>query len=84
VSGVVMLIILFILPDLMAHRIGGPYAKAIDKALDSIRIYSVALGVIGQGIGFLIVRGGDKFLRDAEVQLLHKKEAEKTDDPGKP
>lgn len=73
VGLVVMFIGMFFLPMAKANA-GGPdkYGALLQHVLKYLRVYSVALGVAGQGLGFLIIKGKNKFLRDAEQKLLIK------------
>jgi len=45
------------------------YAKWFKKFLKYLRFYSVILGVVGQGLGFIIIRKGEKWLREEEIKV---------------
>ena len=80
VGLVVTFIAMFVLPSIKQNA-GGPdkYGPTLKHILMYLRIYAVALGVLAQGLGFLIIKGGDKYLRDAENKLMNPT----TDDKGK-
>lgn len=80
VGLIVTFIAMFILPSIKQNA-GGPdkYGPALKHVLMYLRIYAVIVGVLGQGLGFLIIKGGDKYLRDAENKLMNPT----TDDKGK-
>ena len=70
VGLITVLIAMFILPDILANTgEDKQYGKVLQNILDYMRGYSVFLGVICQGLGFLIIRKGEKFLRDEEKKL---------------
>lgn len=69
IGGIIVVAAMFILPDLMAYGSSGKYYKAIQNALHSLRIYSIGLGVVSMGLGFLIAGTGDKALKYAEAKL---------------
>lgn len=76
VGFIVVFIAMFILPEIIAMaQTGnqeGAYAKIINNVLGRLRIYSVALGILGQGLGFIMIRKGEKFLREEEEKLKDK------------
>jgi hypothetical protein len=77
VGFIIVFICMFILPEIMAMAQAGNqegmYAKVINNVVGRLRIYSVGIGILGQGIGFLIIRKGEKYLRDEEEKLLKEK-----------
>jgi len=83
VGFIVVLIAMFVLPDTLAlaesgRAAGTKYAMIVDGVLDRLRLYSVFLGIIGQGLGFILIRKGEKFLREQEVveEVAAKKSAD--------
>jgi len=74
VGFIVILIAMFVVPDIVAAAAGGRYSTIAKNILSSLRAYSIALGIVSQSAGFLIVRRGDKYMRDAETQLLKGKQ----------
>ncbi len=71
VGFLVVGIAMFVLPDSLAlaesgKLSGSKYSAVVENILDRLRLFSVALGVVGQGLGFIIVRKGEKFLREQE------------------
>lgn len=69
VVGLIMIAIaMFIFPDFMASTSAGKYSAIVANVLRWLRICSVGVGILAQGAGFLIVRKGDRYLRDAEEQ----------------
>lgn len=71
IGSVVVLIAVFVFPDILRNsRLeSGEYGEQIKKVIDWLRVYSVILGVISQGLGFAIVRKSEqKYLRDYEGQ----------------
>jgi hypothetical protein len=91
VGIITILIVMFILPDIIAHQqttaADGTikYNAAINKVLSWLRASSVGLGVVAQGLGFIIIRKGDQYLKDAEQTLLKKNNLKpvKKDNDGK-
>lgn len=79
VGFLVVFICMFILPEVIAQSQANTesmYFRIIKNVTDRLRIYSVAIGVIGQGLGFIIIRKGEKFLREQEKEEIKKKEDE--------
>jgi len=77
VGFLVVFIAMFVLPDSLAlaqsgKLTGTKYSQVVEGILDRLRLFSVALGVVGQGLGFIIVRKGEKFLREQEVEETKK------------
>ena len=76
VGFIIVFIAMFILPEVIALANGGTdksvYAKIINNVTGRLRIYSVGLGIIGQGLGFIIIRKGEKFLREEEEKIKDK------------
>lgn len=80
VGLLVTFIAMFILPSIKQNAGGvDKYGPTLKHVLMYLRIYAVFLGVIAQSLGFVIVRGGEKYLRDAEEKLINPT----TDDKGK-
>lgn len=76
VGLVVIFIAMFVFPNIVAastlpagDNAEVEYAKWFKKFLKYLRFYSVGLGVIGQGLGFIIIRKGEKWLREEEVKI---------------
>lgn len=74
VSNIVMLIAMFLLPNIIAVAQNAPenssrYERIAQDVIKWLRVFSVALGVLGQGIGFLIVNKGQRYLKDAEKKI---------------
>lgn len=78
VGFIIVFIAMFILPEIIAMAQSGNdnsvYSKLINNILGRLRIYSVGLGVLGQGAGFIIIRKGEKFLREEEQKIADKKD----------
>jgi len=77
VGFLVVIIAMFVLPDTIAlaesgKLTGSRYSSIVENILDRLRLFSVFLGVIGQGLGFIIVRKGEKFLREQEQEEVKK------------
>ena len=77
VGFLVVFIAMFVLPDSLAlaesgKLTGTKYSAVVENILDRLRLFSVGLGVVGQGLGFVIVRKGEKFLREQEVEEAKK------------
>lgn len=74
VGFIIVFICMFILPEIIglaqAGNQDGMYSKVINNVVGRLRIYSVGIGVLGQGLGFLIIRKGEKYLRDQEEKLM--------------
>lgn len=70
VGFIIVFICMFILPEVIAIAQAGNqeglYSKMINNVIGRLRIYSVGIGVIGQGVGFLIIQKGEKYLREQE------------------
>lgn len=70
VGFIIVFICMFILPEVIALAQAGDqeglYSKMINNVIGRLRIYSVGIGVIGQGVGFLIIQKGEKYLREQE------------------
>lgn len=72
IGVLVVFICMFILPDVIANVSADDTTtkgKVLQNILDYLRLYSVGVGVCAQGLGFLIIRKGEKFLKDAEDKL---------------
>lgn len=73
VGFIVVFIAMFILPEVIVLAQSGSdnsiYSKLINNILGRLRIYSVGLGILGQGVGFIIIRKGEKFLREEERKI---------------
>lgn len=74
IGFIVVLIVMFILPNIItASTITDgdevKYTAFLQKVLNWLRLVSVAIGVLAQGIGFLIIRKGEKYLREAEAKI---------------
>jgi len=78
VGAIIILSAMFILPDLLANSEiitedgTTDYNAKIALVLNWLRPASIALGVISQGLGFLIVRKGDHYLRQEEIKIKEK------------
>lgn len=83
VIGVIVVVIgMFVLPNAIAlsqSDNGEIQNKMLVKVLNWLRFVSVGLGIMAQGIGFLLVRGGDKYLKEMETKVLKEKEDNPTD-----
>lgn len=73
VAVLIMLIAMFILPEIIAHHAiaNGPLedvkeSKYIQKIVEFLRTFSVLLGIAAQGIGFLIVSRAGKWIKKAD------------------
>lgn len=80
VGLVVIFIAMFVFPNIVAastlpsgDNAEVEYAKWFKKFLKYLRFYSVGLGIIGQGLGFIIIRKGEKWLREEEVKVENDK-----------
>jgi hypothetical protein len=76
VGFLVIFIVMFVFPNVVAastlpsgDNAEIEYAIWFKKFLKYLRFYSVFLGIIGQGAGFIIIRKGEKFLRDEESKI---------------
>ena len=77
VGCLVLLIVMFVLPNVIGAATVSTgstiddvqYVNWFKKFLKYMRFYSVGLGVIAQGLGFIIIRKGEKFLRDEENKI---------------
>lgn len=73
VGFIVVFIAMFILPEIIALANAGSgdsaYSKIINNVTGRLRIYSVGLGIIGQGLGFILIKKGEKFLREEEEKV---------------
>lgn len=77
VGFIVVFITMFVLPDTLAmaesgRLTGSKYAFIVDNIIERLRLYSVFLGIIGQGLGFILIRKGEKFLREQETEETKK------------
>jgi hypothetical protein len=68
---IVIMIVMFILPNVITAStitVGDDikYTAFLQRILNWLRVVSVGVGVLAQGAGFLIIRKGEKYLRDAE------------------
>lgn len=74
VGFIIVFICMFILPEIIglaqAGNQEGMYSKVINNVIGKLRIYSVGIGVLGQMLGFMIIRKGEKYLRDQEEKIL--------------
>lgn len=69
VGTIVILLAMFIFPSIVANyqTDNGEYTAALQRVVKWIRPYSVLLGIVAQGLGFIIVaRSEGKYLRDQE------------------
>lgn len=76
VGFIVVFIAMFVFPNIVAastlpsgDNAEVEYAKWFKKFLKYLRFYSVGLGVVGQGLGFIIIRKGEKWLREEETKI---------------
>lgn len=73
VGFVVVLMFMFVLPEIIALAQAGNeqgmYSKIINNVTGRLRLYSIGIGVLGQGLGFLIIRKGEKYLREEEEKI---------------
>lgn len=70
VGYVVVFIAMFVLPDVISNSGDEKeHGKVLQNVLDYLRGYSVVLGLLAQGLGFLIIRKGEKFLKEEEEKL---------------
>ena len=69
IGYIVILTAMFILPDLIANSGDTKFGLKVQHVLDYLRSYAFVLGVLSQGLGFLIVRKGEKFLKDEEQKI---------------
>lgn len=76
VGFIVVFIAMFILPEIIALSNAGSddsmYAKIVNNVTKRLRLYSVGLGIIGQGLGFILIKKGEKFLREEEDKIKDK------------
>lgn len=71
IGFIVVFIAMFVLPEFIAAAKAGDTImgnKIINNVVDRLRLYSVGLGIVGQGLGFILIRKGEKFLRQAEKE----------------
>lgn len=74
VGFLVIFIVMFIFPTIAANAtIPGDdndmkYVKYFSSFLKWLRLWSVGIGVMASGIGLLVVRKGEKYLREAETE----------------
>lgn len=72
VGFIIVFIAMFILPEVIALAEtgdqNGTYSRIINNVVGRLRIYSVGIGILGQGLGFIIIRKGEKYLREAEAK----------------
>lgn len=73
VGFIIVFICMFVLPEVVAQAQAGNeqgmYSKIVNNVVGRLRLYSVGIGFLGQGIGFLIIRKSEKFLRDEEQKI---------------
>lgn len=72
IGNIIVFAAMFILPDLIANSADTKFGLKVQHVLSYLRSYSFLLGVLAQGLGFLIVRKGEKFLKDEEDKLKEK------------
>lgn len=74
VGNIVILIAMFILPNLIAVAQNATenvsrYDRIVNDVIKWLSIWSVALGIVSQGVGFLMVNNGERYLKEAEKKL---------------
>jgi len=78
---IIVLIAMFLFPYIYTSSQipeGSPgYNERYNQIVAGLRLYSIGLGIIAQGIGFVIVGKGDKFLRQLESEKKVNTETQK-------
>ena len=70
VGYIIICIAMFVFPDIISNAgEAKEHGKILQNVLDYLRAYSVVLGMLSQGLGFLLIRKGEKFLKDEEEKL---------------